>query len=173
VLHPRHAGAARPQAVPRDVDYIVKDGQVVIIDEFTGRMMSGRATPRACTRRSRPRKGRDPAREPDAGLDHLPEPLPHVSQAGRHDRHGDDEASEFGEIYRLEVVEIRPTCRSPARTADDEIYRTLADKTRAIVKLIEDCRERQQPMLVGTVSIEKSEGAVGGAEEGQDPAQRA
>src|SRR4030095_4815464 len=67
------------------------------------------------------------------------------------------EAAEFGEIYRLEVVEI-PTNVAVARTdADDEIYRTLSDKTRAIVKLIEECRARQQPMLVGTVSIEKSE----------------
>src|SRR5690349_3154365 len=67
------------------------------------------------------------------------------------------EAAEFGEIYRLEVVEI-PTNVPVARAdADDEIYRTLSDKTRAIVKLIQECRERKQPMLVGTVSIEKSE----------------
>src|SRR5262249_6717522 len=67
------------------------------------------------------------------------------------------EAAEFGEIYKLEVVEI-PTNVAVARNdADDEIYRTIADKTRAIVKLIEECRGRQQPMLVGTVSIEKSE----------------
>src|SRR5262249_23213012 len=67
------------------------------------------------------------------------------------------EASEFGEIYKLEVVEI-PTNVAVARTdADDEIYRTIADKTRAIVKLIEECRARHQPMLVGTVSMEKSE----------------
>jgi len=67
------------------------------------------------------------------------------------------EASEFGEIYRLEVVEIPTNVPVARKDADDEIYRTLADKTRAIVKLIQECRERQQPMLVGTVSIEKSE----------------
>src|SRR5690349_10349106 len=67
------------------------------------------------------------------------------------------EASEFGEIYRLEVVEIPTNVAVARQDADDEIYRTLSDKTRAIVKLIEECRERQQPMLVGTVSIEKSE----------------
>jgi preprotein translocase subunit SecA len=67
------------------------------------------------------------------------------------------EAAEFGEIYRLEVVEI-PTNVAVARLDhDDEIYRTMADKSRAIVKLVKECRERQQPMLVGTVSIEKSE----------------
>jgi preprotein translocase subunit SecA len=67
------------------------------------------------------------------------------------------EAAEFGEIYRLEVVEIPTNVPVGRKDADDEIYRTLADKTRAIVKLIEECRTRQQPMLVGTVSIEKSE----------------
>ncbi len=67
------------------------------------------------------------------------------------------EASEFGEIYRLEVVEIPTNVAVARKDADDEIYRTLSDKTRAIVKLVQECRERQQPMLVGTVSIEKSE----------------
>ena len=67
------------------------------------------------------------------------------------------EASEFGEIYKLEVVEIPTNVDVARKDADDEIYRTLGDKTRAIVKLIEECRARQQPMLVGTVSIEKSE----------------
>src|SRR6202011_3119469 len=57
----------------------------------------------------------------------------------------------------LEVVEIPTNVAVARKDADDEIYRTLSDKTRAIVKLIEDCRARQQPMLVGTVSIEKSE----------------
>ncbi len=67
------------------------------------------------------------------------------------------EASEFAEIYKLEVVEIPTNVPVARKDADDEIYRTLGDKTRAIVKLIEECRTRQQPMLVGTVSIEKSE----------------
>ena len=67
------------------------------------------------------------------------------------------EASEFAEIYKLEVVEIPTNVPVARKDADDEIYRTLGDKTRAIVKLIQECRGRQQPMLVGTVSIEKSE----------------
>jgi preprotein translocase subunit SecA len=67
------------------------------------------------------------------------------------------EASEFGEIYRLEVVEIPTNVNVARKDHDDEIYRTLADKSRAIVKLIKECQERHQPMLVGTVSIEKSE----------------
>ena len=67
------------------------------------------------------------------------------------------EASEFGEIYRLEVVEMPTNVPVARKDADDEIYRTLADKTRAIVKLIGECRARNQPMLVGTVTIEKSE----------------
>jgi preprotein translocase subunit SecA len=67
------------------------------------------------------------------------------------------EASEFGEIYRLEVVEIPTNVPVARKDADDEIYRTISDKTRAIVKLIKECQDRNQPMLVGTVSIEKSE----------------
>jgi preprotein translocase subunit SecA len=68
-------GAARPRPVPANVDYIVRDGQMVIVDEFTGRTMPAGAGPRACTRPSRPRRGGDPAGEPDPGLDHLPEPI--------------------------------------------------------------------------------------------------
>jgi len=67
------------------------------------------------------------------------------------------EESEFAEIYRLAVVEIPTNVPVVRKDADDEIYRTLGDKTRAIVKLIKECQARNQPMLVGTVSIEKSE----------------
>ena len=72
----------------RDQHYVVQNGEVIIVDEFTGRLMTGRAGPTACTRPSRPRKACRSRREPDARLDHLPELLPHVRQARRHDRHG-------------------------------------------------------------------------------------
>src|SRR5262245_46696151 len=67
------------------------------------------------------------------------------------------EANEFAEIYKLEVVEIPTNVACVRIDADDEVYRTLREKTDAIVALVEECRARQQPMLVGTVSIEKSE----------------
>ena len=67
------------------------------------------------------------------------------------------EAAEFAEIYKLDVVEIPTNVPVARKDADDEVYRTRAEKTSAIVELIGECRARQQPMLVGTVSIEKSE----------------
>jgi len=142
----------------RDVDYIVKDGQVVIIDEFTGRMMAGR----------RYSEGLHQALEAKEGVKIEPENQTMASITFQNyfrmypklsgmTGTAMTEASEFGEIYRLEVVEM-PTNVPVARIdADDEIYRTQADKTRAIVKLIGECIARNQPMLVGTVSIEKSE----------------
>ena len=142
----------------RDVDYIVKDGQVVIIDEFTGRMMAGRRYSEGLHQALEAKEHVEIQRENQTlasitfqNLFRMYPKLAGMTGTAM------TEASEFGEIYRLEVVEI-PTNVAVARNdADDEIYRTLSDKTRAIVKLIEECRERKQPMLVGTVSIEKSE----------------
>jgi preprotein translocase subunit SecA len=142
----------------RDVDYIVKDGQVVIIDEFTGRMMAGRRYSEGLHQALEAKEHVEIQRENQTlasitfqNLFRMYPKLAGMTGTAM------TEAAEFGEIYRLEVVEI-PTNVPVARAdADDEIYRTLSDKTRAIVKLIEECRERNQPMLVGTVSIEKSE----------------
>jgi preprotein translocase subunit SecA len=142
----------------RDVDYIVKDGQVVIIDEFTGRMMAGRRYSEGLHQALEAKEHVDIQRENQTlasiTFQNLFRMYPKLSgMTGT----AMTEASEFGEIYRLEVVEM-PTNVPVARIdADDEIYRTQADKTRAIVKLIGECIARNQPMLVGTVSIEKSE----------------
>ena len=142
----------------RDVDYIVKDGQVVIIDEFTGRMMSGRRYSEGLHQALEAKEQVEIQRENQTlasitfqNLFRMYPKLAGMTGTAM------TEASEFGEIYRLEVVEIPTNVVVARKDADDEIYRTLSDKTRAIVKLIEECRERQQPMLVGTVSIEKSE----------------
>ena len=86
----RAAGASRPTCCSmRDRDYVVKDDEVIIVDEFTGRLMPGRRWSRrsAPGRRSQGRR-QDPARKSDAGHHHLPELLPHVQEAGRHDRYG-------------------------------------------------------------------------------------
>jgi preprotein translocase subunit SecA len=142
----------------RDVDYIVKDGQVVIIDEFTGRMMSGRRYSEGLHQALEAKEKVEIQRENQTlasiTFQNLFRMYPKLSgMTGT----AMTEASEFGEIYRLEVVEM-PTNVPVARAdADDEIYRTLADKTRAIVKLVGECRAKNQPMLVGTVTIEKSE----------------
>jgi preprotein translocase subunit SecA len=142
----------------RDVDYIVKDGQVVIIDEFTGRMMAGRRYSEGLHQALEAKEKVEIQRENQTlasiTFQNLFRMYPKLSgMTGT----AMTEASEFGEIYRLEVVEMPTNVPVARKDADDEIYRTQADKTRAIVKLIGECRAKNQPMLVGTVTIEKSE----------------
>jgi preprotein translocase subunit SecA len=142
----------------RDVDYIVRQGRVVIIDEFTGRMMEGR----------RYSDGLHQALEAKEGVQVQPENQTLASitfqnyfrmypkLAGMTGT-ASTEADEFADIYRLEVVEIPTNVPVARRDEDDEVYRSTAEKAEAIVVLIEEARARQQPVLVGTVSIEKSE----------------
>ncbi|WP_422034225.1 preprotein translocase subunit SecA [Reyranella sp.] len=142
----------------RDVDYIVKDDQVVIIDEFTGRMMQGRRYSEGLHQALEAKEHVEIQRENQTlasiTFQNLFRMYPKLSgMTGT----ALTEAAEFSEIYRLDVVEIPTNVPVARKDADDEIYRTQTDKTRAIVKLIGECRARQQPMLVGTVSIEKSE----------------
>ncbi|MCA0371145.1 MAG: preprotein translocase subunit SecA [Proteobacteria bacterium] len=142
----------------RDVDYIVKDDKIVIIDEFTGRMMEGR----------RYSEGQHQALEAKEGVTVQMENQTlasitfqnyfrlYVKLSGMTGT-AMTEASELGDIYKLEVVNV-PTNVPLARIdQDDEVYRTAREKYEAIIKLIQECRERQQPVLVGTTSIEKSE----------------
>ena len=142
----------------RDVDYIVKDGKVVIIDEFTGRMMEGR----------RYSEGLHQALEAKEHVEVQTENQTLASityqnlfrmypKLGGMTGTAMTEATEFAEIYKLEVVEIPTNVVVARKDEDDEVYRTMREKAAAIVALIEECRTRQQPVLVGTVSIEKSE----------------
>ena len=158
VLHHVTQALRAHKLFARDVDYIVKDGQVVIIDEFTGRMMAGRRYSEGLHQALEAKEQVEIQRENQTlasitfqNLFRMYPKLAGMTGTAM------TEAPEFGEIYRLEVVEIPTNVDVARKDADDEIYRTLGDKTRAIVKLIEECRVRQQPMLVGTVSIEKSE----------------
>ena len=142
----------------RDKDYIVKDGQVVIIDEFTGRMMSGR----------RYSEGLHQALEAKERVEIQPENQTLASITFQNYFRLYDklagmtgtaatEANEFMDIYGLDVLEI-PTNRPVARIDEhDEVYRTVLEKYRAIVAEIADASFRGQPVLVGTTSIEKSE----------------
>ncbi|MCG6857127.1 MAG: preprotein translocase subunit SecA [Salaquimonas sp.] len=142
----------------KDKDYIVRDGEIVIIDEFTGRMMPGR----------RYSEGQHQALEAKEGVAIQPENQTLASITFQNYFRLYDklagmtgtaltEAEEFMDIYSLDVVEV-PTNLPVARLdEDDEVYRTAEEKYRAIVFLIKDCQERGQPILVGTTSIEKSE----------------
>jgi preprotein translocase subunit SecA len=142
----------------KDKDYIVKDGKVVIIDEFTGRMMEGR----------RYSEGLHQALEAKENTAIMPENVTLASitfqnyfrlykkLAGMTGT-AMTEAAEFMDIYNLDVIEV-PTNLSVNRADyDDEVYRTGDEKNEAIIALVRDCNERGQPVLVGTTSIEKSE----------------
>ena len=142
----------------KDKDYIVKNDQVIIIDEFTGRMMEGR----------RYSEGLHQALEAKEQVTVQPEnvTLASITFQNYFRLYGKlagmtgtamTEAAEFMDIYKLDVRDI-PTNVDVARIDyDDEVYRTADEKNDAIVKLVEACRKKDQPVLVGTTSIEKSE----------------
>ena len=142
----------------KNVNYVVRNGEVLIVDEFTGRVMSGR----------RFGKGLHQAIEAKEHVEVQPEnqTVSSISYQNLFRMYpvlagmtgtAMTEAAEFEEIYKLRVVSI-PTNRPVARIDHhDEIYRNKAEKYDAIIKQISECMERKQPVLVGTISIEKSE----------------
>ncbi len=142
----------------RDKDYIVKGGEVVIIDEFTGRMMPGR----------RYSEGLHQALEAKERVEIQPENQTLASITFQNYFRLYDklagmtgtamtEAAEFMDIYGLDVIDIPTNLKISRIDEDDEIYRTQKEKLAAIVTTIADCARRGQPILVGTTSIEKSE----------------
>ncbi len=158
VLHHVQQSLRAQVLFARDVDYIVRQDKIVLIDEFTGRMMEGR----------RFSEGLHQALEAKEGVTVQPENQTLASitfqnffrlypkLAGMTGT-ALTEADEFMEIYRLEVVEIPTNVPCIRLDADDEVYRTAEEKYEALAALISEARARRQPMLVGTVSIEKSE----------------
>jgi preprotein translocase subunit SecA len=142
----------------RDTDYIVKDDKIIIIDEFTGRMMEGRRYSEGLHQALEAKEGVTVQNENQtlASITFQNYFRLYPKLAGMTGT-AMTEAEEFGDIYKLEVIEI-PT-NEPVRRADsdDEVYRTTREKYDAIVEQVLDCRKRQQPVLIGTVSIEKSE----------------
>ena len=142
----------------RDKDYIVRNDEVVIIDEFTGRMMPGR----------RFSEGLHQALEAKEGVTVQPEnqtlaSITFQNYFRMYDKlagmtgTAQTEAAEFGDIYGLDVIEIPTNLPIQRIDEDDEVYRTVEEKFRAISREIQDCAKRGQPILVGTTSIEKSE----------------
>ena len=142
----------------RDVDYVVRDGQIIIVDEFTGRLMFGR----------RYNEGLHQAIEAKEGVkvQHESKTLATITFQNFFRLYRKlsgmtgtalTEEQEFRDIYKLDVIEI-PTNRPIARKDNpDSVYKNEKGKTMAIIRKIEECHAKQQPILVGTVSIEKSE----------------
>ncbi len=142
----------------RDSDYIVKDNKVIIIDEFTGRMMEGRRYSEGLHQALEAKEKADIQNENQTlasitfqNYFRLFPKLAGMTGTAM------TEAGEFSDIYKLEVIEI-PTHVPVARLDhDDQIYRTSDERDKAVVELIKEAHARKQPVLVGTVSIEKSE----------------
>jgi preprotein translocase subunit SecA len=142
----------------RDRDYIVKNNEVIIIDEFTGRMMQGRRYSEGLHQalEAKEHVAIQPENQTFATITfqnyfRLYEKLAGMTGTAA------TEADEFMETYGLDVVEVPTNMDMIRADEDDEVYRTAQEKYRAIIKLIEEAQKRGQPMLVGTVSIEKSE----------------
>ncbi len=142
----------------RDIDYVIKDGQVVIVDEFTGRLMFGRryseGLHQAIEAKERvkvERESKTLATITFQNYFRLYTKLSGMTGTAL------TEEEEFGAIYKLDIVEI-PTNRPLARVDDhDVVYKTEAAKYRAVIEQIKACHAKGQPVLVGTVSIEKNE----------------
>ena len=142
----------------RDIDYVVKDGQVIIVDEFTGRLMFGRRYNEGLHQAIEAKEHVEVANESKTlatitfqNYFRLYDKLSGMTGTAM------TEQEEFGTIYELDIVEI-PTNKPLARIdRPDVVYKTEAGKLRAIVQQIEECHQKGQPVLVGTVSIEKSE----------------
>ena len=142
----------------RDIDYVVKDGEVIIVDEFTGRLMYGRRYSDGLHQAIEAKEGVTVARESKT--------LATITFQNYFRLYGKlsgmtgtamTEEEEFNGTYALDVVEI-PTNREIARKDhNDVVYKTEAGKFRAVIRQIEECHEKGQPVLVGTISIEKSE----------------
>lgn len=158
IVHHVNQGLRAHKLFQRDKDYIIRDGQVVLIDEFTGRMMPGR----------RLSDGLHQAIEAKEGVNIQPENVTMASVTFQNYFRLYDklagmtgtaatEAEEFMEIYGLGVVEV-PTNLPVARAdEDDQVYRTVSEKYEAMIREIKTANEKGQPVLVGTTSIEKSE----------------
>ena len=142
----------------RDRDYVVKDGEIIIVDEFTGRLMYGRRFSEGLHQAIEAKEGVKVQRESQTlatitfqNYFRLYEKLSGMTGTAV------TEAEEFGAIYKLDIVEI-PTNKPVIRIDNpDVVYKSDAGKNRAIIQQIVDCHAKGQPVLVGTVSIEKSE----------------
>ncbi len=142
----------------RDVDYVVKDGEVIIVDEFTGRMMPGRRWSDGLHQATEAKEGVKIANENQtlASIT-FQNYFRHYEKLGGMTGTADTEAAEFQKIYNLEVI-VLPTNRPLTRINEaDVIYRTEKEKFNAIVEQIIEYHKIGRPVLVGTISIEKSE----------------
>src|SRR3984957_10248880 len=142
----------------KDTDYIVKDDKIIIIDEFTGRMMEGRRYSEGLHQALEAKEAVTVQNENQtlASITFQNYFRLYPKLAGMTGT-AMTEAEEFGDIYKLEVIEIPTNDEGRRADSDDEVYRSTREKYEAIAEQVLECQKRRQPVLVGTVSIEKSE----------------
>ena len=158
LLHHINQAIKARGVMTRDVDYVVKDGQVIIVDEFTGRLMFGRRYNEGLHQAIEAKEGVKVERESKTlatitfqNYFRLYRKLSGMTGTAM------TEETEFQQIYKLDVVEI-PTNKPTIRVdLPDSVYKTEKGKFNAVINQIIECHERKQPVLVGTISIEKSE----------------
>ena len=158
LLHHTNQSLKARYIFEKDKDYLVQDGQVLIVDEFTGRAMEGRRFSDGLHQAIEAKENLQVQVENQTlasvtyqNYFRLYKKLSGMTGTAK------TEADEFFDIYKLEVVEIPTNMSMIRKDHEDEIYRTLNEKYEAIVELILNCQKKNQPCLVGTVSIEKSE----------------
>ena len=158
VVHHLNQALKANMMFKRDIDYIVKDGKVIIIDEFTGRMMDGRRWSDGLHQAVEAKEGEtiEPENQTLASITFQNYFRMYPKLSGMTGTAA-TEAPEFFDIYRMNVVSIPTNVEVMRVDNDDEFYKNITDKFQAIAKEIKQRQEQGQPVLVGTVSIEKSE----------------
>jgi preprotein translocase subunit SecA len=158
LVHHVHQALKAHSLYKRDVDYVVKDGEVLIVDEFTGRLMPGRRWSDGLHQAVEAKEGVKIANENQTlatitfqNFFRMYKKLSGMTGTA------DTEAAEFAKIYNLDVMVVPPNRRMIREDAPDVVYRTEPEKFAAIAEDIVECHQRGQPALVGTISIEKSE----------------
>ncbi|MDR0858404.1 MAG: preprotein translocase subunit SecA [Oscillospiraceae bacterium] len=158
IRHHIHQSIRAHGVMRRDVDYVVQDDEIIIVDEFTGRLMYGRRYSEGLHQAIEAKEGVDVAAENKTlATITYQNYFRMFSKLSGMTGTALTEAEEFSAIYHLDIVDI-PTNKPMIRVDNpDVVYKSEAGKTRAIVAQIKDCHEKGQPILVGTVSVEKSE----------------
>ena len=158
IVHHANQALKAHMLFTKDKDYIVKDNKIIIIDEFTGRMMEGRrfseGLHQALEAKERVTIQNENQTLASVTFQNYFRLYPKLSgMTGT----AMTEADEFSDIYSLNVIEVPTNVPVQRQDADDDIYRTAEEKYEAIIELIQDCQKRKQPVLAGTASIEQSE----------------
>ena len=158
ILHHVNQAIRAYGVMKRDVDYVVKDGEILIVDEFTGRLMIGRRYSEGLHQAIEAKEGVQVARESKTlatitfqNYFRLYEKLSGMTGTAM------TEEAEFSEIYNLDIIEVPTNKPMIRKDYDDVIYKTINAKYNAVIDQIVECHEKGQPVLVGTVSIDKSE----------------